>query len=120
MQQVYGPGLRKSLCPIFVSFFIVLMCVVANGQTGGRVTGIVTDEAGAAVAGATVIVTSTERDQQVAKIETTNDGTYSIASLIPGTYSISVEKTGFAKTVISSMKIDVAQITRLDISLKVS
>lgn len=74
----------------------VLMTCVLKGQTGGEgaINGTVTDSTGATVANATV--TATNAATNVATTRTTSStGTYSIAPLPPGSYSIQVTAQGF-------------------------
>ena len=77
-------------------FAFLALCLPASirGQAVSRINGEVTDEAGAEVPDAKVTVTNV--DTNVSKTTTTTSvGTYLIIDLIPGTYSVKVEKTGF-------------------------
>jgi hypothetical protein len=71
-------------------------CLQASAQTiNGSIVGTVTDQQGAAVAGATVTVknidTGTTRDAV-----TNDEGNYRISALPVGNYSVNIEKQGFA------------------------
>jgi hypothetical protein len=72
-----------------------LCAPVAFGQAVyGSILGTVTDPQGAAVAGAKVTVTDQRKGTEDAA--TTNaDGNYSVTHLIPDTYTVRVEATGF-------------------------
>src|SRR5437773_5046059 len=75
---------------------LLLLLVPANlhAQAVSRINGTVTDEAGAAVPDAKVTVTNV--DTNVSQTTTTTSaGTYLVIDLIPGTYVVKVEKTGF-------------------------
>ena len=63
-------------------------------QTTATIVGNVTDISGASIGGATVTVVNTGTN---ASRTTTSesDGKYSLPSLTPGTYALSVEKSGF-------------------------
>ena len=77
-------------------FSLLLLVLPANvhGQAVSRINGDVTDQAGAEVPDAEVTVTNV--DTNVAKTTTTTSaGTYLVIDLIPGTYVVKVEKTGF-------------------------
>src|SRR5258708_21341733 len=63
-------------------------------STAGRTLGTVTDQSGAAVAGATVVVTDVERGTSRA-LTTDEAGAYVAADRQPGTYKIRVESKGF-------------------------
>jgi hypothetical protein len=83
------------------AFVLPLLLVPANvhAQAVSRINGEVTDEAGAEVPDAKVTVTNV--DTNVSQTTTTTSvGTYLIIDLIPGTYVVKVEKTGF-KTFVS-------------------
>src|SRR5690242_8845496 len=80
----------------FVCGFALLLLLPANthGQAVSRINGEVTDQAGAEVPDAQVTVTNV--DTNVSKTTTTTSaGTYLVIDLIPGTYTVKVEKAGF-------------------------
>ncbi|HXE35843.1 MAG TPA: TonB-dependent receptor [Verrucomicrobiae bacterium] len=87
----------------------VLFCVVlvnapkASGQAVfGNIIGTVTDPQGNAVVGAKVTVTSTTKS--FAYDTTTNEsGNYSVTHLIPDTYKVHIEATGFQVTEIPNV-----------------
>jgi protocatechuate 3,4-dioxygenase beta subunit len=60
---------------------------------GGTLHGMVTDPSGAAIPGATVIVSSGEFVQNVSTDET---GRYTFSELAPGHYSVHIHAAGFA------------------------
>src|SRR5260370_25292718 len=69
---------------------------LAQTSTTGSIEGQVNDPNGAAVKGATVIVTSPNLiSAQTAT--TSDDGRFQILNLPPGTYKVTVEASGFAK-----------------------
>jgi carboxypeptidase family protein/TonB-dependent receptor-like protein len=80
----------------------------AQGTTG-TLRGQVLDPAGAVVPNAEVTVTNQETGVAV-KVTTTSAGTYSLPTLIPGVYKISVEAKGFK----SFVKKDVSVIANQD------
>src|SRR6266576_949618 len=91
---------------------VLLSCVVffalnilAAGQAGtGSIAGVVTDPSGAVVQGANVTATNTATG--AARSVTTSDaGNYSITSLAPGSYTVSVEKSGFPKVVLTNVQV---------------
>lgn len=81
-------------------------------------SGTVTDPNGAVVPGATVTVTSNETAQSKT-VTTDNEGRYTVPFLQPGLYSITVQSTGFTKSVRSDVKLEVAQTAALDFTLTV-
>ena len=71
--------------------FLLILALSLNGlaQTGSQITGEVTDNSGASIAGAKVIATNSET--QVARETSTNaSGTYNISLLQPGKYVVTV------------------------------
>ena len=86
-----------AFCCFLLAFLVVaatLQCAWSQEVTAS-ITGTVTDPSGAAVSGATVTATSVERGQNYTA--TTNDsGLYRIAQLPVGTYTLKIEKQGFA------------------------
>jgi hypothetical protein len=98
---------------------LLLLTAVALGQEGkSRLSGTVTDGTGAAVAGATVTLTS-EATGISLKQTTTSDGVYSFASLDPGKYTITVEQTGFKKVVRTGNVVAVSTPLNVDVALEV-
>lgn len=86
-------------------------------STAGRVLGTVSDQSGAAVAGATIVVTDTQRG--TSRTLTTDDsGAYAAADLQPGTYKIHVEAKGFKSVERPSVGVEVATDVRADFSLQ--
>jgi len=89
--------------------------LVAQGLSG--VSGTVTDTSGAVVLDATVTVTNVATNVSSSTV-TSSAGTYSVTDLIPGTYTVKVEKAGFAAAVLSSVHVDVSRTTSADAVLK--
>ena len=105
-----------------VSFFVVLLLsapLFLNAQeTTADIIGRVKDPNGLAVNGATVSVvnkgTSATRDT------TSEDGgEFSVNSLPPGIYKVTVSKDGFATSVHESVELVVGQKLNLEVSLKI-
>lgn len=80
-------------------------------------TGEVTDTSGAVVPGAVVTVTSMATNISV-KTEANAAGVFTVASLRPGEYVITVESAGFNRTVRSGITLQVAQTARVDLTLQ--
>lgn len=74
--------------------------VSAQEETSATITGQVVDSAGAAVPNATIVVANTSTGEQ-RRIQSNDDGNYNVFPLIPGTYTVTVEQTGFKKSVIN-------------------
>lgn len=73
----------------------------AQNETSASITGQVTDSTGAAIASATVEVRNTNTGE-VRRVQTNGEGGYTASPLAPGSYTISVEQTGFKKSVVNA------------------
>ena len=63
-------------------------------QTGGQVTGLVTDPSGSVIVGAAVTITNSQTN--VTRMTTTNSaGNYAFPALQPDVYSVKAEMQGF-------------------------
>jgi outer membrane receptor protein involved in Fe transport len=86
---------------------ILLLSVVTMAQTSASLSGSVQDPQGNAVTGARVTVTDSARNLNL-ETRTSSDGTFSFATLQPGSYTVAVEATGFKKVVKTGIVIAVA------------
>jgi hypothetical protein len=91
--------------------------VFASG--GGAVEGVINDESGAAIAGATVRV---RRAGTNAEISSTADakGRYRAQGLPQGLYSITVESPGFKKTVVNGLTVLAGRTAHNNVTLSVA
>ena len=90
-------GVRVCSVRLFclMASLLVLTAAPASAQVGsGEITGIVNDQAGAAVPGVSVTITQVDTNRQRLLI-TSSDGVYSATSLVPGDYRIEVALSGF-------------------------
>ncbi len=82
----------------------------------GSIAGTITDTSGARVPGTTVTITSAER--KTADVVVTNEsGLYTKERLLPGTYEVKAELSGFKTAVFSDIRVNVDTQTRLDIKM---
>jgi hypothetical protein len=86
-----------------VSSLILAVFLFASGvvraqvaETAAQVNGQVTDSAGATLAGANVVITE-DATKLERRVQTNDDGLYVITQLNPGTYTLTVEVTGFKR-----------------------
>ncbi|MEO6654481.1 MAG: carboxypeptidase regulatory-like domain-containing protein [Pyrinomonadaceae bacterium] len=91
----------------------------AQDITSGTIQGTVSDEQGAVVAGATVEAKNTGTNF-TKTFSTDSDGRFTLLSLPPGHYVVSVTKQGFAKLNQENVELTVGRLVSLNISLKVS
>ncbi len=77
-----------------ILFFIIMIMAaagaVAGQRFGGMITGRITDEAGAPMAGASVVIESLR-----AGVAADNDGRYALRGLRDGTYALRISFTGY-------------------------
>ena len=109
----------------FLGCFVVFCLVVAmsapnsSGQAVfGSVIGTVTDAQGNAVAGAKVTVTSVGKNT-VLESTTNESGNFSVTHLIPDTYRVHVEATGFKGYDVASVVVNADSSVSIDASLQV-
>ncbi len=84
----------------------------------GTITGTITDQAGASVAGAAVDAKNTATGA-VTSVVSTATGNYVISSLPVGAYEVTAAAAGFKKYVRSGITVQVAQTLSIDITLEV-
>ncbi len=101
---------------LFALLLTLSMSAFAQGTTS-RITGTVTDAAGAVVSGATVSITR-EGTGIVLTTETNDSGVYTFDLIQAGTYEVSVEKSGFKKTISSGNAAYVNQPSTVNIVLQ--
>jgi hypothetical protein len=78
---------------------VLMIPLVARAQTTtATVTGSVSDQSGAAIAGATVVLENLQTQVQL-KAQTNTSGFYRVAGLSPGFYRASVTKSGFRSVI---------------------
>src|ERR1700678_860188 len=105
--SVLGVGLLLLLAP--VSLF--------SQGSQGSISGTVTDQSGAAIAGAKVTVTDVQRN--VSRVLTTDStGAYAAPNLIPSTYNVRVEFPGFKNSDRAALLLEVAQDLRVDLTMQ--
>src|SRR5271166_4115278 len=103
---------------LLATFTLLVFSLPALAQsTAGRILGAVTDQSGAAVSGATVVVADVQRG--TSRTLTTDDsGGYVAPELLPGEYKIRVEAKGFKTTERPNVLIEVATDVRADFALQ--
>src|SRR5262249_51888017 len=113
----------KFICSSTVLASLVLLLLlgtVALGQTTGNATlrGTVKDPHGAVVGKAAVtLISQATKDER--KTTTTENGLYQFSSVVPGSYTVRVEASGFKTEEQSSVQLSPASTQGLDITLQV-
>jgi hypothetical protein len=114
--------LRQLQNALTLAGLVALLCVLslsrAAAQTDtSRVTGTVTDQTGAIIPGATVIVTNLQ-NASTSVLTSDRIGNFTANALQPGNYKVEVNAAGFAGQV-QLFKLDVSQVQQLVFKLAV-
>ncbi len=92
--------------------------LVFGQATSATVQGTVKDASGAVVPGAAIKITNVQT-QVVTSRATNTDGDYLAPFLLPGEYQVSAEKQGFKRALRSGITLQVADRTRVDLTLEI-
>jgi hypothetical protein len=113
----------RSVLRLLASGLVLCVLFVASAysqgaQTGG-ITGVVTDQGGALVKGATVDVISATTGRSVRTVTVEDDGSFTATLLPPGSYTLEVTANNFKKAVVAGVKVNITETARQDVSLEV-
>jgi len=105
---------------ITLTLLLFLLSVASQAQVlYGSLTGTITDASGAVLGGADVTALEVQTGvSQVAK--TDSSGNYRFATLLPGTYKVTVGASGFATQETPGVRINVNEIARVNAALQVA
>ena len=112
-------SIARPACAIVFVFLALMIPMSASSQElRGKITGRVVDSNGGAVSGATVTVTDLAR--AAATTLTTNaDGIFDAPYLLPGSYQVLVEASGFKKSLQDKVVVAINETRSLVITLDV-
>jgi hypothetical protein len=113
--------LRTTLdCPVALAALVFLIAgSTASAQTVyGSIVGTASDPTGSVIAAASVTLTNVATNE-VRNTQTEGNGNYTFVNLLPGNYTISVERTGFKKLTRQGIEIQVNSEIRVDAQLQV-
>ena len=112
----------NSVCRSFSLWFLLLGVFfgsAAFAQTvTGNIGGTVTDSTGSVIPGAKVTATNVATNISVSTVSN-KAGLYSIRFLQIGQYTVTVDSAGFEKTVYGPFTLEIDQVAKVDMSLKV-
>src|SRR5260370_17886641 len=91
---------------------------LAFAQDRGTIRGTISDQSGAAVPEATVVIENVDTGLALT-VKTSADGVYTVPYLPVGNYTVTVDKTGFRKAETTGVRVDVATIVDVDAKLAV-
>ena len=108
--------MRVALCTALLA--TATIAARAQDATSGSISGTVTDSTGAAVKGATVVLTNTDRNQVERTLTTNGSGFYTATSLPLGNYIVKATSPSFATVVTNGIYLHVADALTVNETLK--
>ena len=99
----------------------LLLMIPATSQAQelrGKITGRVVDPNGAAVPGANVKVTDVARNKTV-DLTTNSEGLFEAPYLLPGSYQVLVEMSGFKKSLQQTVQVAINETRTLEIKMDI-
>ncbi len=103
--------------PAFAALFVLSLPVLAQ-LTSGNITGTVYDPSGATVPGATVVARDVATGVESSTV-TTSSGSYRVQNLLAGKYSVTVNASGFNKSVLNDIAVDINQTVTANVTVQV-
>ncbi len=105
------------LAALFCLFAVTPSSLFAQAASTGTVAGTVMDPSGGAIIGAAVTLTDTATN--ISRPGATNEsGRYFFANVVPGTYNVSVSKTGFRVSKLVNQVVNIGASLTLNVSLE--
>src|SRR5437660_12030164 len=111
-------NIRKLFSCLASVLLLVGLSATVFAQGRASLRGVISDEFGASIVGATVTLTDAAGKQKAAT--TTADGTYSFAGLAPGKYKVHAAATGFAASEDTEVDVTAARREPVNITLKIA
>src|SRR5262245_28792105 len=99
------PSSKRVLSAFFTALAIVVLTGAVFAQVTGRISGTVTDQTGAVVAGATVEVMLSGGARAVFNATTSNEGLFNVAGVPAGAYELIITAQGYKKQVMKELVI---------------
>jgi hypothetical protein len=107
--------MRYLVCILVLS----VSSILALGQdTRGNISGTITDAQGGVIAGATVVVGNTGTGTST-RLTSNSSGYYEAPLLLPGTYTVTVESTGFKRSIRSGLTLALGERLQINIQLEI-
>ena len=105
-------------CAVIILLAVSPYALFAQMAGTGQIEGTVTDKSGGAIAGAAVTLTDTQTN--VSRTATTNDsGRYIFSSVAPGTYTLTINKTGFRVAKFNDQDVNIGSTRTLNAALEI-
>jgi len=109
-------GVKERIMFLLVAVFVVAFA--ARAEVGGKITGVVKDQTGSAIPGATVVITNTQTGTKLTAT-TDQEGVFTFPVLSVGQYQVDVTSDGFQPYRNSRLVIDINSALVLDVTLQV-
>jgi Carboxypeptidase regulatory-like domain/TonB dependent receptor-like, beta-barrel/TonB-dependent Receptor Plug Domain len=110
----------NSVLLLCLSFIVTLTCAPAPAQTvDTAIVGTITDSSGAAIPGATVVVSSSATGIKKQAV-TGSGGEYTISYLTPGSFDVTVSANGFRSAEQKSIVLQINQQARVNLVMAVA
>ncbi|RPJ59001.1 MAG: hypothetical protein EHM23_15605 [Acidobacteria bacterium] len=103
----------------YLVVFLLLAGTAVAQTEKSTLRGTVTDQSGAIIPGADIVLTDLATNVEVRRLVSDNNGNFEIPDLKPGTYRVKVDLAGFRSFVAEGVKLDGGQTRRLDVPLQV-
>jgi outer membrane receptor protein involved in Fe transport len=117
-----GKRWKEKLFSLFTAWVLVILpltAIPAAAQaTTGTLRGVVVDPNGGVVVGASVTAKNEATGTVTSPVSTTGEGTFEFASLLPGSYTVTVESTGFKRSVSTGVQVKAGIVNPVNIKLE--
>jgi hypothetical protein len=118
MTRSLSGRMRAGLAGFALAFVVCASMPAAAQVSTGSIVGTVVDASGQVIPGAQVTIRNVNRNTSSAHV-TDQNGTYSALFLVPGTYEVQVELSGFKTWIRSGLVLQVNDRLRIDAALEV-
>jgi outer membrane receptor protein involved in Fe transport len=120
---MYTHGKARGALASLATLALLAVCLmlgavsVSAQETTGSLRGTVTDVNGAVVSGATVTLTNDATGAQQTK-QTSGDGIFEFSKLAPGSYTVTIEASGFKRALNKEVSVKLGIVNSLDTKLE--
>jgi outer membrane receptor protein involved in Fe transport len=118
MRSAYRPARRLVVVLALAAGLVSLPSLTQAQAVYGSIAGVIQDSTGAALPGASVTITSVER-QTSDTVTTNSSGLYAKDRLLPGNYTVKAELSGFRAAQVTSVRVNLDAQTKVDLKLEV-
>src|SRR5579871_212237 len=113
-----GPMSHSARIRSVVVCLLLAIATLSYASPVGSVTGTIKDASGSVVPNAHLTLINKSTDVKMSAVSDGN-GNYSFLQLTPAVYTLTAEANGFKKDSVSSVLVEVDQVTHVDLTLQV-